>query len=115
MEGWNSIGNPLPMWAFSRANYYLNASSHHPFFPPSLPHSLSVYPREGTADSLAMTRALGDFAYKRKPGLGVEEQMVRKGGREEGKVVACDKFVLTVPPSLPPSLPPSPPSDHPPA
>ena len=87
---------------------YLNASSHHPFFPPSLPYSLSVYPREGTADSLAMTRALGDFAYKRKPGLGMEEQMVRKGGREEGKVVACDNFVLTVSPSLPPSLPPLP-------
>jgi len=56
-----------------------------PSLPPALPPSLSVYPREGTADSLAMTRALGDFAYKRKPGLGVEEQMVRKGGREGGR------------------------------
>jgi len=36
-----------------------------------------------------MTRALGDFAYKRKLGLGVEEQMVRKKrggrGREGGR------------------------------
>jgi hypothetical protein len=32
-----------------------------------------------------MTRALGDFAYKRQPHRGVEDQMVgREGGREEG-------------------------------
>ncbi|KAM3569183.1 hypothetical protein VYU27_008710 [Nannochloropsis oceanica] len=58
-----------------------------------------VYPREGTADSLAMTRALGDFAYKRKLGLGVEEQMIiplpdvhlhPRGPADEFLVLACD-------------------------
>lgn len=58
-----------------------------------------VYPREGTEDSLAMTRALGDFSYKRKEGLSVEEQMIipvpevilhTRAASDEYLVLACD-------------------------
>ena len=38
-----------------------------------------VHPRPDTQDSLAMTRALGDFGYKASAALPAEEQMVGVG------------------------------------
>lgn len=45
---------------------------------PTLIHR--IYLKEGTRDSIAMSRALGDFQYKARKDLGPESQMVSEEG-----------------------------------